>query len=82
MPALAPSPRTLFHECVARPGGLGDGEDPSLAQDSDLCFDMGVSLQAGDPEPGGWELVLLNKQVLECSGGSQSVHVSRQEGAA
>lgn len=29
-----------------------------------------------------WELVLLNKWVLECSGGSQSVHVSRQEGAA
>ena len=29
---------------------------------------MGVSLQAGDPEPGDWELVLLNKWVLECSG--------------
>lgn len=59
-PVLASSPHTLFHECAAHPGGLGAGEDPSLAPDADLSFDLGVSLQAGDPEPGGWESVLLN----------------------
>lgn len=50
---------TLFHDRAALPGGLGDGEDPSLAPDSDLCIDLGFSLQAGDPEPGGWELVFF-----------------------
>lgn len=70
-PVLASSPRTLFHECAAHPGGLGAGEDPSLALDADLSFDLGVSLQAGDPEPGGWESVLLNNRVLECSGAAR-----------
>lgn len=63
------SSRSLFPKSAALPGG---SEDPCLTPDfGDLCFDLGISLHAGHPQPGGWELVLLKEWVLECSGAAR-----------